>query len=363
MQSATDDLSLTARHPQIIDLTTLAMRMKEAVLIIAPKDDIHALSLAAVMERDFEVPAVIWDRSTFPVESQIDFTIGGERQLCEIHLATPGGTYDLNSFRSVWWRRAAGFKIEKTVSDQKVRRFCDNECDAFFKGVLRSLRVPIVNNPFAESIAARKPHQLATARGLGIDIPRTLISNDPASIRAFWRAERGHCIYKPLTAPSWTFSETRVMQEEDLEHLDRVRHAPMIVQEKIEKGVDVRVNIFGDAVFACEIETSIPEAEIDWRLDTTGQWHAHDLPAAVGDKLKDLLRELGLQMGCVDLRQQPDGQYRFFEVNPSGQFLFAEIDTGQPLLRALSELLLSQKLERPEDIDLAWAEQRALRSG
>ena len=37
---------------------------------------------------------------------------------------------------------------------------------------------------------------------------------------------------------------------QDLEHLDRVRHAPMIVQEKICKGTDVRVNIFGDAVYA-----------------------------------------------------------------------------------------------------------------
>jgi inactivated superfamily I helicase len=28
-------------------------------------------------------------------------------------------------------------------------------------------------------------------------------------------------------------------------------------------------------------------------------------------------------------------------VNPSGQFLFIEIDTGQPLVRALAELLVA----------------------
>jgi len=52
---------------------------------------------------------------------------------------------------------------------------------------------------------------------------------------------------------------------------------------------------------------------------------------------------LGLHYGCIDLRRQPDGQYRFFEVNPSGQFLFAEIDTGQPLLNALATLLVAQE--------------------
>jgi hypothetical protein len=36
----------------------------------------------------------------------------------------------------------------------------------------------------------------------------------------------------------------------------------------------------------------------------------------------------------------PERLGQFLEVNPSGQFLFAEIDTGQPLLRALAKLLL-----------------------
>lgn len=146
-----------------------------------------------------------------------------------------------------------------------------------------------------------------------------------------------------MTATSWAFTETRVLTEEDLAHLDRLRHAPIIVQEKIEKGVDVRVNVFGDAVYACEVKTSLPQAALDWRVDMTAQWYDHDLPEEIADKLRALLRALKLHYGCIDMRRQPDGEYRFFEVNPSGQFLFAEIDTGQPLLCALAELLLSAR--------------------
>ena len=177
-------------------------------------------------------------------------------------------------------------------------------------------------------------------RRVGLEIPRTLISNNAETIRDFWRSLDGKCIYKPLTSPSWTFAETRVLTDEDLCHLDRLRHAPMIVQEKVDKGVDVRVNIFGNTVYACEVKTSIPEAELDWRIDVSARWYEHQLPQDVASKLIDLPHALKLHYGCIDLRRQSEGVYRFFEVNPSGQFLFAEIDTGQPLLRFLAELLI-----------------------
>ena len=313
--------------------------MKDAVLIVAPADDAHAVALGAVLDRDFGARVVIWDRASLPIESQLDFRLDADQSA--IRLQTPVDEFALDEFRSVWWRRPAPFRIDPSVSDPKVRRFCDAECDAFFKGVLKSLRIPIVNDPFLEAVAARKPYQLSVARKVGLQIPKTLISNNPDSVRAFWREQSGACIYKGLTAPNWTFTETRILTEDDLAHLERLRHAPMIVQEKIEKGVDVRVNVFGDAVFAVEITTTIAEADLDWRIDATAEWREHALPHALAGKLIALLRALDLHYGCIDLRRQPDGQYRFFEVNPSGQFLFAEIDTGQPLLRALAQLLLA----------------------
>ncbi len=309
------------------------------VLIVAPTEDVHAQAVAAVLDRDFAVPTVIWDRATLPRNAAIDFRVGVAGSATLLH--TDAGDFPLDEFRSVWWRRALGFEIDPAVSDPRVRRYCATECDAFVKGVTRSLAIPFVNDPFAEIVASRKPFQLATAARLGISIPETLVTNNPAAVTDFWQAHHGDCIYKPLNAPDWTLPETRVLTQDDLAHLEKLRHAPMIVQEKIEKGVDVRVNIFGSQVFACEVDSAVPEAQLDWRLDLTAQWRAHDLPTALGDRLVDLLRVLGLHYGCIDLRRQPDGQYRFFEVNPSGQFLFAEIDTGQPLLNALAALLVN----------------------
>jgi hypothetical protein len=313
----------------------------QPILVVAPVDDLHAASLVSVLERDFGLPAIIWDRATLPAESKMDFRIDVHGD--HLHLTTRTSSHALEDFHSVWWRRAEHPRIDESVTDPKVRRFCEAESDAFLKGALRSLRVPIVNDPFHEAVALRKPCQLSTARRVGLNIPRTLISNNAESIRDFWRSLDGNCIYKPLTSPSWTFTETRILTNEDLCHLDRLRHAPMIVQEKIDKGVDVRVNIFGNAVFACEVKTSRPQAELDWRIDVTARWYEHQLPKDVASKLISLLRALKLDYGCIDMRRQPDGAYCFFEVNPSGQFLFAEIDTGQPLLRSLAQLLIDTR--------------------
>ena len=156
------------------------------------------------------------------------------------------------------------------------------------------------------------------------------MSNDPAAIRAFWDSVHGRCIYKPFTAPFWTMSETRPLTPEDLDDLDTLRHAPIIVQQKIERGLDVRVNIFGDVVFAAAVETHVAEAALDWRMDLTATWREHHLPDNVAASLERLLADLGLQYGCIDMRQQPDGEYTFSRSEPVRSVLFVEIDTGQP---------------------------------
>src|SRR5215471_8620058 len=100
--------------------------MQDAILIISPADDVHALALAAVLDRDFGTPAIIWDCGTLPLESQIDFRL--DESVSEIRFKGPAGSHRLTDFHSIWWRRPASFRIDKSVTDAKVRRFCEAEC-------------------------------------------------------------------------------------------------------------------------------------------------------------------------------------------------------------------------------------------
>jgi glutathione synthase/RimK-type ligase-like ATP-grasp enzyme len=252
-----------------------------------------------------------------------------------------GTKLQLQTLRSIWWRRVGNYRIDPRVTDPNIRRFCFNECEALFRGMLSSLSVHMVNRVDAEKSANHKLTQLSLAATLGLRVPKTIMSNDADEVRAFWEETGPRCIYKAFTPPTWRMAETRTLTSDDLEDFDKIRHAPIIVQEMIEKKKDVRVNIFGNRVFAAEVTTTHPEATLDWRLDLAATWSQHALPDSLSKKLIQFLRMLGLHYGCFDLRQEPSGEYVFLEVNPSGQFLFVEVDTGQPLLRAMAELLLS----------------------
>lgn len=308
--------------------------MTGRVLILAGEDDLNGSAVAAAIERAGG-EAIVRLTAGFPARLQLSYdpirgevTIGGARPLSTVGLT------------SVWWRRPGPFRLDDDVTDPRVRRFCLTESEEFFRGAFEALPVPIVNPSSAEQ-AARKPGQLALAHQVGWRIPATLISNDPDAVRGFWRAHDGRCIYKPITAPTFTMAETRALTEVELADLTALRHAPIIVQEHVPLAVDVRVAVIGAQVFATEVATERAEAAIDWRLDLAARWRPHELPAGIRDRSLAIVRALGLDYGFLDVRVRPDGEYVFFKVNPSGQFLFMELDGGQPVTDALAALLLA----------------------
>jgi len=130
------------------------------------------------------------------------------------------------------------------------------------------------------------------------------------------------------------------VREVDLALMDTVRFAPVIFQELIPGGLDIRVTVVGDRLFPAEIRAGESAYEFDFRLDSA---HApidvHVLPEAVRQRLLALMAHFGLRYGAIDLRLAPDGDYVFLEINPAGQWLFVEIATGQQISAALAGLM------------------------
>jgi len=93
----------------------------------------------------------------------------------------------------------------------------------------------------------------------------------------------------------------------------------------------------GGRLFAAEIDAG---GAADFRLVyRQAQVRPARLPRPVARGLRALLRRLGLLYAAVDLRRTAEGEHLFLEVNPSGQFLFVEERTGQPIADALCDLL------------------------
>lgn len=313
------------------------MCTRDIVLICAPSDDIHAVSVATELIDYFNFSVIRWNTSGFPLKDKLSYYPNTIADNYSINI----GGYHLPTERlkSIWWRRPKRPEISQEIKSLEIRKFCLTEADVFFRGFCSTLMIPIYNKPEAE-LAAQKPIQLYYAKEVGLRIPNTIMSNDPEEIELFWKNNNSSCIFKAYTSPSWQIAETRILTKDMLSELSLLKYAPIIVQEYIPKLADIRVSIFIDDVFAGESRTH-NSVEVDWRLDLKLKWEHHELPNEVKEKLILLLKKLNLHSGAIDLILTPNGDYIFIEVNPSGQFLFLEIDTRQKLSRSCAAMLVS----------------------
>ena len=305
--------------------------------ISSPKDD-HA---TAVLQRldALGVEARLLDLSAFPTELTVSmrYDSTGGAGAFRSHI----GGQPLEEFGAVWWRRPQPFELPPELESEADRSFAYTECKSALDGLWRVLDASWVNHPTRDEDAARKPYQLRVAKELGFEIPETQVTNDPKQARAFVD-EHGPegTVYKAFSGTEEAWRETRVFRENETELLDAVRHAPVIFQEYVPADVDLRITVMGDHVFPAAIHSQETEYEVDYRMTIdSARVEAVDLPDQVLDRIRAYTDELGLVYGAIDMRRTPDGRYVFLEINPSGQWLFIERRTGQPMTDTFARLL------------------------
>jgi len=212
-----------------------------------------------------------------------------------------------------------------------------SEASTAFHGVYESMNALWINPPARDAVAAHKPYQLAVAQSLGLEIPQTMMTSDPEEVRAFWRQCDGDVIYKQFLALPEAWSETRRLGEAETKVGDAaIRLAPVIFQQRVAAVADLRVTIIGDEVFAAAVDVRDLAYDVDVRMNLNANYVAHELPDDVADKLRAMMRRLGLVYGAIDLRLTAEGRYVFLEINPAGQFLYIEQATGQQITAALA---------------------------
>jgi glutathione synthase/RimK-type ligase-like ATP-grasp enzyme len=258
-----------------------------------------------------------------------------------------GRSLRLSGLRAVWRRRcwpgarvACDPAFAAAAAAQARHAF-----DAAFLRLADAGAVVVANHPERERLAEWKPPQLGLARRLGFRVPETIVSNDAVAVRAFVarvHADGGRVVTKLLSPLSSTmrgdgpFVYTHTLRDDDVLALDDVRHAPQIFQRRVEKILDVRVQVMGDVVVA----GATPCTSDDWRIDSTGRFTRHPLDDAFADRCRALCRALGLHTGALDFVVDDRGGVFFLEVNPAGEWGFLERDLGQGLPLALARLLL-----------------------
>lgn len=306
--------------------------------IISTEDDVHAISVRQHLEAR-GARYLTLDTSRVPVRVALTTTQQQEDTWEGTWFDAVDGAVRLRDLRTMWWRRPQPFLLSDEVRSATDRGFVRGECAAMLAGIWAAIDAEWVNDPDLDEAASRKMWQLQLAARLGLRVPRTCMTNDPDRARAFIEAEGGRVIYKSFSATPETWRETRPVEAAQLAELEQVRLAPVIFQELVPGGVDIRVTIVGDRVFPAEIRPGEAAYEFDFRVDPDPLIRPYELPAEVEKRLLQLMQRLRLRYGAADFRLAPDGELVFLEVNPAGQWLFVEVATGQPISAALAELL------------------------
>jgi hypothetical protein len=216
-----------------------------------------------------------------------------------------GRTIDLASVSAVWhrrWRTAATANSLALPVD--IQQGIQRESIASLEGVIGALPCFHLDQPAAIARARNRPLQLALARHLGIEVPRTLTTNNPQDALNFFDECNGDVVVKTLSSFSIRDENghdkvvmTNRVTSEHLRKIDTLSMCPMTFQERIPKAVELRITIVGFEIFAASVESGLePIAETDWRrgyAKLSQHWKPYRLPpefAATLFKFMDALK-------------------------------------------------------------------------
>lgn len=293
----------------------------------AGRNDFHARVVKRAMEiRGHHVD--LFATEDFFLSDTLNFELAGSGS--RRTLAMDGHVVELGSYDVVWNRRPFNPPTLDHVFPAD-RTFVTNEIRAALWGLYHLLEDARWVNPLEAALAAEnKILQLMHAPACGLQVPETLVSTDPDSIRAFV-ADGGTVVYKPLTGFVWEESGLRratytsVVKAGHFDNRMLIATTPGIYQRRVKRSHEVRVQVYGASALALGIWVE-DAACTDWRLtlDRKPRCAPIEVPAAVLEACRGFMQRLGLLCGAFDFIVDGEGRWIFLEVNQGGQFLFLE---------------------------------------
>lgn len=329
--------------------------MGKTVIIHASNDDPHAKSVANKLI-EIGTRAIILARE----ECFDAWEIACHDN--DVVITTHDVVMRCGNIQSVFWRR--DFIVEpewvrcQTFSTQVTKFLAEQRSihvESTFKRLIKN--IPCVNDISANRTSGSKTLQHFVGRQCGLRVPATYIGSDPREadmfVRHLWNTGR-RCCTKNIESTHLEIEGlkharfTRMFLEENLPDLQGLSACPMIFQEYVEKKYEYRVTVVGQEVYACRIDSQIAGG------DTAIDWRHYEIPktphfAAVLDNklqnnLVNLVRNLGLTYGAIDLVENPEGEFFFLEINSMGQWLWIEDLTDLPISNAIARHLANPNL-------------------
>lgn len=326
-----------------------------SVLIITHSNDNESVAIVADAIARKGGRTIRFNTDRYPTDVSLTAyygTSGDER----LTLTNDEGEFDLRMVESIWHRRLSlGANLPASL-DKRLRHASLGEVSAAAHGMLSSLKAFRLDHLHHIRHAENKQLQLQVARDFGLEIPRTLTTNDPPAVRAFAKSCENGIVTKMLS--SFAIYEggkelvvfTNPVKPEDLADLSGLSLCPATFQEMLPKALEIRATVVGQRIMSAAIDSQVfARATHDWRRDglrMLDEWQPYQLPVDVEEKILRLMDYFSLNYGAIDIILTPDGKNVFLELNPCGEFFWLERTPGLPISGAIADVLLGNSPRR-----------------
>ncbi len=303
---------------------------KPIILIIGTPDDPPSVDMQKRIEARGGRTAM-FDTTRFPVETRLTYTpdspVKGYFQESASSTKIP-----LTEIRSVYRRWSKGINAPYEP-DPVLSEIVYWNIESAIGSFCRNLDCLWVNTAEATDMHRYKGYQLKILQAAGIRIPKTLITNDPDEVIHFYETMGKNVIYKPVRG--WAHTERLTDEHLTSDRLETLAKSPIKLQELI-PGQDHRVYLVKDEIFAMAIQSGT----LDFRENSHAPRVKTKLPDVAASECLRVAELLNLVFTGIDVRRTPDGEYVFFEANPTPVFLFDEQATGFPIGERLVDILM-----------------------
>lgn len=297
------------------------------ILVISNKEDLTTDFIILSLKKN-NIPFYRLNTEDLFTKININFDFSNKKyKLIDLTL---NKTIDLTrDISSVYYRRPLLPEPLSFNISIEEKEFIEKESYYILEGLYSILKNKFwISYPAFVRSAENKILQLQVAQNLGFKIPLSLISNIKSSQNDFVKFNQS--IIKPIKNGLITQNKENMK----LVYVDSITSEkinlnkslfPSYLQEKINKQYDLRLTVVGEKVIPVMIKGKNKNI-IDWRNNDNSNliYEKVEIPKNIEKMCVELLRELKLNFGAVDMALNTNGEYVFFEINPNGQWAWLD---------------------------------------
>ncbi len=306
--------------------------MKKNILLIGAEKDKSSMDMKKrLCERNANV--IMLDTTKYPYDIKITFDANTNTN-GYIQENSNKNKIPFSDISSAYWRWSEGVRT-KPENDKLLQEIVYWNIEAALGSFFRCLNCLQVNPYESVKMHRYKGYILKLMKHKGIRIPETIITNDADELINFYEKNNKKVIYKPVRG--WANTEILTDKKLTKKNLAALSNSPVTAQELIE-GTDTRIYVVKDKIFALEI----PSEKIDFRAEENAKRVPVKLPDNIERECFNINNILNLVFSGIDMKKTPEGEYVFFEANPTPVFLYDEECCNYPISDSIVSLLLQE---------------------